>query len=82
MSKDLVAIEDRFYRSGELARLLHVDDSTVKRWADRGLIGCYRTPGGHRKFTAHQIREFIQAYGYRVIADETVAMESIGRRIS
>jgi MerR family transcriptional regulator, light-induced transcriptional regulator len=78
MSNDLVAIEDRFYRSGELARLLHVDESTVKRWADRGLIGCYRTPGGHRKFTARQIREFIKAYGYEVLPDQAVPED--GRR--
>jgi excisionase family DNA binding protein len=72
MSKDFAAIEDRFYRSGELARLLHVDESTVKRWADRGLIGCYRTPGGHRKFTARQVRDFVRTYGYQVITDEAV----------
>ncbi len=64
MGRDLQQLEDRYYRSGDLARLLHVDESTVKRWADRGMIRCYRTPGGHRKFSLRQINDFIREYHY------------------
>jgi excisionase family DNA binding protein len=76
MSRDLQALEDRYYRSGELARLLHVDESTVKRWADRGLIRCYRTPGGHRKFTVRQIRDFIREYRYEAIGEGAAFSET------
>ena len=33
------------------AQLLGVHPDTLTRWADAGLIPCWRTPGGHRRFT-------------------------------
>ena len=77
MSKDTMLLEDRYFRSGELARLLHVDESTVKRWADRGLIRCYRTPGGHRKFTSRQVLDFIKQYRYEVISTDPTGLDGI-----
>jgi excisionase family DNA binding protein len=77
MSKDTTLLEDRYFRSGELARLLHVDESTVKRWADRGLIRCYRTPGGHRKFTSQQVLEFIRQYRYEVISADFAKIDGL-----
>ena len=77
MSKVTTLLEDRYFRSGELARLLHVDESTVKRWADRGLIRCYRTPGGHRKFTSQQIRDFIRQYRYEAISTDGTGVDGL-----
>lgn len=36
--------------SKKAAEYFNVNESTVKRWADRGALKCYRTVGGHRKF--------------------------------
>ena len=77
MSKDTMLLEDRYFRSGELARLLHVDESTVKRWADRGLIRCYRTPGGHRKFTSQQVLDFVKQYRYDVIPTDLTGLDGL-----
>ena len=44
---------------GEACHLLEVNDSTLRQWADNGLIRCYRTPGGHRRFSAEAIRALI-----------------------
>ncbi len=41
------------------ARLLGVGPSTVKRWADEGLIPCVRTAGGHRRFHRDEIERFL-----------------------
>lgn len=35
---------------GEAARLLGIAPQTLRRWADRGQIASYTTPGGHRRF--------------------------------
>ena len=39
----------------EVARLLHVSNATVKRWADDGLIDSEKTVGGHRRFLLENI---------------------------
>ncbi|HSD47275.1 MAG TPA: B12-binding domain-containing protein [Pyrinomonadaceae bacterium] len=39
----------------EVARLLHVSEATVKRWADDGLLPSSKTAGGHRRFSARSI---------------------------
>ncbi len=47
------------YSSRELAEILSVNESTVKRWADSGFIECVRTKGGHRKFPVRSVLRFI-----------------------
>ena len=39
----------------EVARLLHVSEATVKRWADDGLLHSSKTAGGHRRFSTQSI---------------------------
>ena len=51
MMRDGEASADRTYLgAGEAARMLEVSPKTVSRWADRGLIPCITTLGGHRRF--------------------------------
>ena len=52
----------QFFSTADIAKLLSVDPSTVKRWAESGKLHCYRTMGGHRRFTRQQIEDFIEAY--------------------
>lgn len=45
--------------TGEVARLLNVNDSTVRRWNDRGIIKAYRIgPQGERRFRRDDIAIF------------------------
>ena len=39
----------------EVARLLHVSEATVKRWADDGALRSQKTVGGHRRFSIQAI---------------------------
>ncbi len=41
---------------GEAARLLGVDETTLRAWADAGKVKVFRTPGGHRRFNAADLR--------------------------
>lgn len=41
----------RWVSLGRACRLLGVNESTLRRWADDGQVRSYRTPGGHRRFS-------------------------------
>jgi excisionase family DNA binding protein len=47
----------------EVARLLHVSEATVKRWADDGLLHSSKTAGGHRRFSTHSIASLRREHG-------------------
>ena len=41
--------------------MFRVDPKTVTRWAKAGRLTCIRTPGGHRRYSANEIRAAINA---------------------
>ncbi|KAB2926341.1 MAG: helix-turn-helix domain-containing protein [Bacteroidetes bacterium] len=54
------------FNTNEVANMLQVDKSTVKRWTDEGKLKCFRTPGGHRKFRADDVYSFMSSFNYGV----------------
>ena len=48
----------RYLSSKNVAEILGVNISTLKRWTDNGTLTCTKTAGGHRKFTMQNIRDF------------------------
>lgn len=57
---------ENIYSSKQVAEILGVNESSVKRWADSGMLGCFKTPGGHRKFKKNDIASFSQKYSYEL----------------
>lgn len=49
----------RWMSLGEACHLLEVSESTLRQWADGGLIRVYRTPGGHRRFSTDAVSALI-----------------------
>ncbi len=49
------------FTSSQAARYLGVSLATVRRWTDAGHVGCYRTPGGQRRFSRTQLDDFISS---------------------
>jgi excisionase family DNA binding protein len=45
----------------EVAAVFRVHTKTIIRWTDTGKLPCYRTPGGHRRFRAADIRALLAA---------------------
>jgi excisionase family DNA binding protein len=39
--------------------ILGVDQSTLRRWSDRGLVPVFRTPGGHRRYNEQDLIAFL-----------------------
>ena len=50
-----------FLSRGAVARLFGVSVSTVTRWARSGLLPAARTPGGHYRFRADDVRRIARA---------------------
>ena len=47
------------YNSYQIAEIIGVNVSTVKRWTDSGKLKCSQTVGGHRKFHLNDLKEFL-----------------------
>jgi excisionase family DNA binding protein len=47
----------------EASERLDAHPATVRQWADRGRIRTYRTPGGHRRFSAEDVRALVASSG-------------------
>lgn len=47
----------------DVAKYLGVTSSTVKRWADAGLLESQRTAGGHRRFERAAVNAFVARHG-------------------
>lgn len=46
--------------TGDVAELFGVNVKTVIRWADEGKLHCFRTPAGHRRYRAEDLRPFLK----------------------
>jgi excisionase family DNA binding protein len=47
----------------EAARLAGVGTTSVKRWADDGVLECVKTAGGHRRFDRATLEHFLRSHG-------------------
>ena len=54
-----VGDEERLLIPAEVAALFGVGPKTVVRWAADGRIGSVRTPGGHHRFRAAEVRALL-----------------------
>jgi excisionase family DNA binding protein len=46
---------------GDASKTLGVNSSSLRRWADAGLVRTFRTPGGHRRFSASDLDRLMGA---------------------
>ena len=51
---------DALLTPSEVAAMFRVNPKTVTRWARAGKISAIRTLGGHRRFRASEIRQFLE----------------------
>ena len=59
------AASRRWLTLGQACRLLNVDESTLRRWADAGQVRTFRTPGGHRRFAEADVEAIVEGRSRR-----------------
>lgn len=53
----------RSLTSSDMARILEVSDSTIRRWVRDGRLPAWETPGGHTRFRWSQVAERLDLLG-------------------
>lgn len=75
----------RWITLGQACKLLGVNESTLRRWADAGHVRSFRTPGGHRRFSEDDLRVLmagqLPAAGEPYTAISNLALARIRRRL-
>jgi excisionase family DNA binding protein len=61
--------QDRWLTLGQACRLLNVDESTLRRWADAGQVRTFRTPGGHRRCAESDVRAIVEGRSAKSYSD-------------
>lgn len=74
---------ERWLTLGQACRVLNVDESTLRRWADAGQVRTFRTPGGHRRFAEQDVLAIVSGRGTRQYSAqvEEVATRRIRRQL-
>lgn len=60
--------------TSELARAIGVSESSIKRWADEGVIRAARTAGGHRRIPLSEAVRFIRDSHVAVVRPELLGL--------
>jgi len=58
----------------QVARAMGVSEASIKRWCDKGVIPCGRTPGGHRRLPWGGVLQFLRHSGQRLFRPELLGM--------
>lgn len=53
--------ERRWLTLGLASALLGINEATLRHWSDNGLVRAFRTPGGHRRFSAEDIYALMES---------------------
>ena len=67
----------RWLTLSSASKLLGVHPATLRQWADAGKVPSYRTPGGHRRFRAEDLRAFLMQASRSASMQETSTEEAL-----
>jgi len=52
--------KEKLLKPGEVAAMFRVDPKTVGRWALTGKLSSIKTPGGHRRYRASEVKALLE----------------------
>ncbi len=50
--------KDMFLSLGKACVVLGISEATLRHWTDEGRVKAFVTPGGHRRYSEHELRRF------------------------
>jgi MerR family transcriptional regulator, light-induced transcriptional regulator len=65
---------ERLLSPKDLATAIGVSESSVKRWADDGLIHATRTAGGHRRIALAEALRYLRESGIEIVAPQVLGL--------
>jgi excisionase family DNA binding protein len=72
-----VATTQQWLTLKEASEFLGIHFTTLRTWADQGDIRVFRTPGGHRRFSAADLRRFLEErVDHSLTTDENSLVEA------
>ena len=73
--------DNQLFSPKEIGHALGVSEASIKRWVDKGKIGCIKTSGGHRKIPLHALVEYLHTNKAVLVNPEAVSIpDSTGRK--
>lgn len=63
----------------DLAEAVGVSESSLKRWADEGLVQVVRTTGGHRRITIAEAIRYIRQAGLPIVNPKALGISDLAR---
>jgi len=51
-----------FLSVGKASEVLGISDATLRHWTDEGRVRAFVTPGGHRRYSEHELERFTKAH--------------------
>jgi excisionase family DNA binding protein len=68
----------KYLNSEEVARILNVNVSSIKRWTEDGTLECVKTAGRHRKFTMQYLANYLKMHESKTTRANLFPIESDG----
>jgi excisionase family DNA binding protein len=65
----------------EASERLDVHPATLRQWADRGRIRMFRTPGGHRRFSADDVQVLVSTLSTELTPDLDLLLSAVLGRV-
>lgn len=63
------------FTTGEVANLLHVHQTTIIDWIQKGMLKAYHTPGGHRRVEKNNLIGFLESHKMPIPHDLVPALK-------
>lgn len=76
-----LCVED-LHSPRQVARVLGVSESSLKRWCDQGLLRTTRTAGGHRKVLTADVLKFARDRGMSIASPELLGLPPVAAGIA